>query len=135
MMEPFEDRYLDVLQNIESAIVNVCRQYPELSDQNVKNVLDALIRSYEVEARGYSLPTPKFSPTTKALYENVGLICNWRLGKELLTDGESRPLELEDSPKTIKEIIACLKRIRLSIKMHKSGGQRGYLNFVSQFIG
>jgi hypothetical protein len=135
MTEPFEDRYFDVLQDIESVIVSVDRQYPETNDQHVKKVLDALIRSYEVEARGYSLPTPKFTPPTKVLYDNLRLICDWRLGKELLTDEDSRPLELTGGQKTIKEIIACLKRIRLSIKMHKSGGQRGYLNFVSQFIG
>jgi hypothetical protein len=134
MAESFEDRYLDVLQNIEAAIVDTYREYPELEDRNVRNVVDALIRSYEVEARGYSLPAPKFSSPTKELYEDVRSVCDWRLGKESLRDEGDQPLELAMNPKTIKEIVACLKRIRLSIKMHKSEGQCGYLNFVSQFI-
>ena len=38
-------------------------------------------------------------------------------------------------PKTPEEILACLKRVRTSVKRwHKSGGRRGYLDFVSQYI-
>jgi hypothetical protein len=38
-------------------------------------------------------------------------------------------------PKTIDEIIACLKRIRKSInRWNKVGGRQGYLIFVSDFI-
>ena len=134
MADSFEDRYMDVLQNIESAIVGTYRQHPELSDRNVKDVLDVLIRSYQIEARGHSLPAPRFSSPTKELYENVRSMCNWRLGKESLTDESGQPLELEISPQTTAEIIACLKRIRLSLKIHKSGGRRGYLDFASQFV-
>jgi len=79
MADSFEDRYMDVLQNIESAIVGTYRQHPELSDRNVKDVLDVLIRSYQIEARGPSLPAPRFSSPTKELYENVRSMCNWRL--------------------------------------------------------
>ncbi len=134
MAESFEDRYMDVLQNIESAIVGTYRQHPELSDRNVKDVLDILTRSYEVEARGHSLPAPKFSSPTKELYENVRSMCDWRLGKGALIDESGQPLEREMSPKTINEILACLKRIRLSLKTHKSGGRHGYLDFVRQFV-
>jgi hypothetical protein len=134
MAESFEDRYMDVLQNIESAIVDTYREYPELNDRNVRDVIDFLIRSYEVEARGHSLPAPKFSSPTKELYEDVRSVCDWRLGKETLRDEGDQPPELAMNPKTIKEIVACLKRIRLSIKMHKSEGRRGYLDFVSQFV-
>ena len=134
MAESFEDRYMDVLQNIESAIVGTYRQHPELSDRNVKDVLDILTRSYAVEARGHSLPAPKFSSPTKELYENVRSMCDWRLGKGALIDESGQPLEREMSPKTINEILACLKRIRLSIKTHKSGERHGYLDFVRQFV-
>src|SRR3954462_6971562 len=121
MAESFEDRYLDVLQNIEFAIVATYRQYPELHDRTIRDVVDFLIRFYEVEARGYSLPTPKFPSPTKELYENVRSACDWRLGKESLEGEDNQPPALEMSPKTIKEIIVCLKRVRLSIKTHKSG--------------
>lgn len=134
MAESFEDRYLDVLQNIEFIIVQAYRQHPELSDRNVRDVVDALIRSYEVEARGYSLPAVKFSALTKELYENVRSMCDWRLGKESLRNEGDQAPEVAMNPRTSKELIACLKRIRLSIKMHRGSGPRGYLNFASQFI-
>jgi hypothetical protein len=134
MADSFENRYMDALQNLEFAIVDTYREYPELDDRNVRDVIDFLIRSYEVEARGHSLPPPKFSSPIKELYEEVRSGCDWRLGRESLRDEGDQPPELAMSPKTIKEIVACLKRIRLSIKMHKSEGRRGYLDFVSQFI-
>jgi hypothetical protein len=38
-------------------------------------------------------------------------------------------------PKTVEEMIACLKFIRRSIeRWNKRGGQRGYLDFVSQYV-
>jgi hypothetical protein len=76
MAESFADRYMDVLQNIEFAIVDTYREYPELNDRNVKDAVDFLIRSYEIEARGHSLPAPKFSSPTKELYEDVRSVCD-----------------------------------------------------------
>ena len=134
MADSFENRYTDVLQNIESAIVSTYRQHPEMSDRNVKDVLDALIRHYQVEARGHSLPAPRFTSPTGELYENVQSTCDWRLGEKELTGEGGQTLVVGVSPKTHDEIIACLKRIRLSIKTHKSGGRHGYLDFVSQFV-
>ena len=66
MAESFEDRYLDVLQNIESAIVATYRQYPELHDRTVRDVVDFLICSYQIEACRRSLPVPHFSSPTKS---------------------------------------------------------------------
>jgi hypothetical protein len=38
-------------------------------------------------------------------------------------------------PLALDEIIVCLKRIRKSIrKWTKEGGQRGYMNFVDEYI-
>src|SRR5436190_13160252 len=119
MAESFEDRYLDVLQNIEFAIVETYRQHPALNDRTVRDVVDFLIRSYQIEARGHSLPVPRFSSPTKELYESVRSMCDWRLGKASLTDEGGHLPELERSPRTTNEIIACLKRIRLSLKTHR----------------
>jgi len=42
----FENDYLDVLQNIEFAIVNFCRRHRELCDYDVMRTLEALIRCF-----------------------------------------------------------------------------------------
>lgn len=41
-MPSFEDKYLDVLQNIEMAIVGVYRQHKDLLDYDVDRVLNLL---------------------------------------------------------------------------------------------
>ena len=51
-----EDTHLDVLQNIEFAIVSVYRKQRGLRDLDVMRALDALVDVYRAEARGY---TPK----------------------------------------------------------------------------
>ena len=43
----FEDEYLDVLQNIEFAIVSVYHERPEMLDYDVDVVVAALIKQYQ----------------------------------------------------------------------------------------
>src|SRR5687767_4457157 len=52
MGEKFEERYEDVLQNIEFSIVRVHRERPDLLDYDVDAALEALISRYGAEARG-----------------------------------------------------------------------------------
>jgi hypothetical protein len=56
-------------------------------------------------------------------------------GREQLLDVQDQPALPGISPKTLEEIIACPKRMRASVKRwHKSGGRRGYLDFVGQYL-
>ena len=44
-------------------------------------------------------------------------------------------LNLNIESKTSSEIVACLKRIKSSVKLWtKKGGRQGYLNFIQQHI-
>ncbi len=52
----FEDRYFDVLQNIEHAIVSVFHEHTELTDYQVDNALSGLIRVYQAHSRGQPVP-------------------------------------------------------------------------------
>ena len=58
---PFEDKYMDVLQNIEAAIHYIHVDNPELSDYDVDRALELLVRAYQGEARGKK-PIPPRSP-------------------------------------------------------------------------
>ena len=49
----FEDKDLDVLQNIEFAIVSVYRERSGLSDYNVMRALDALILTFRALFHGW----------------------------------------------------------------------------------
>ncbi len=50
-----EERYMDVLQNIEFAIVEVHKRTPLLVDFDVENALSALINHYQAQMRGVAL--------------------------------------------------------------------------------
>ena len=133
----FEEQYEDVLQNIEFAIISSYRERPEeISDWSVEAALDALIRAYGAEHSGRTLRPARLSEAEQTIYDRVQGMCEWRLGREQIQiEGEVSILQ-EIEPKTLDEIVACLKRVRTSVKRwHKSGGRRGYLDFVGRYVG
>jgi hypothetical protein len=133
--QKFEEKYLDVLQNIEFGIVNVYRQQPELTDWDAMDAVEALLRHYTAEARNRTPPTARLSELSQPVFDSLKAMCEWRLGREHLLNQDDRPVGLDMEPKTVDEIIACLKRIRRSIRFwEKKGGRQGYLNFVSEFV-
>jgi hypothetical protein len=133
--QKFEEKYLDVLQNIESGIVRIYRQHPELTDWDTMDAVEALIRHYTAEARNRAQPTAHVSEPSQLVFDSVKAVCEWRLGREHLLNQDDRPLDLDLEPKTVDEIIACLKRIRRSVQFwQKKGGRQGYLTFISEFV-
>lgn len=136
----FEEEYEDVLQNIEFAIISVYEQNPDLTDVNVDNALDGLVRIYTAEERGRTAPTLRLNALEREVYERVKTVCDWRLGRSSLgavgeADASAEELIVPSDAITVEEIIACLKRIRKSIKLWTTEfGRRGYLNFVNQFF-
>jgi len=134
-MDSFEDQYLDVLQNIEFAIVRVYREQPDLTDYDVDNALNALIRAYRFEQQNQAISPPNLNPLAKKVYESVKLMCEWHLGREKLFESTVHGEIPSPPPKTMDEIIACLRRVRKSVeRWNKRSGTRGYLQYVSQFI-
>jgi len=131
----FEDKYLDVLQNIEFGIVRVYREQPDLADWDVLDAIQALIRSYNAEMRGRSRPKIRLSDQSQPVFDSVEAMCEWQLGRgQPLAEG-GRPPDVRMEPKTTAEIIACLKRVQKSInRWNKVGGRQGYLIFVSYFV-
>lgn len=128
-----EEEYLDVLQNMEMAIVEVYRDKPELIDANVDSALEALERTYvgELRARGPVLPP---SPIARTVYEQVQMMCEWRLGRASLETEEGQPGP-ETPPVPLEVILACLKRLRKSLRLWtREGGRQGYLNYIEQFL-
>jgi hypothetical protein len=127
-----EEEYLDVLQNIEFAIVSVYRERNDLRDYEVMRALDALIDFYRAEARGH-IPKEFHLPEKEALvFQRVQDMCEFRLGRENLG---SNVQAISIEKKTADEILACLRKIRKSVdRWNKQGGKQGYLQFVSEFV-
>lgn len=134
-MSDFEEEYMDVLQNIEAAIVSVYHRESELVDFEVERALNALLVEYRAQQRDRPVPQPTLSDLGQRVYEQVKWMCEWRLGRADL-DGQNRDSRMpQPPPLTLDEIIACLKRIRKSVqKWNKRGGQQGYLQFIDQFV-
>lgn len=131
----FEEEHLDVLQNIEFAIVSVYRQEPSLVDFDVENALSALISHYQAEAKQHEARLPRLGERATEVYERVQTMCEWRLGREAMVAEKSGRHVPPPAPVTLEVIIACLKRIRKSVQhWNREGGRQGYLTFVQQYV-
>ena len=131
----FEDKYLDVLHNIEFAIVGTFHAHPELVDFDVETVINALIQRYNAEQSKRTVAASNLNPLRQGLLESVEDICEWHLARKQIfqvQEGAEIPLP---TARTLEEIIACLKRIRKSVQTwNKRGGRRGYLTFAQQYV-
>lgn len=125
-----EDKYLDVLQNLEFAIVHEFRRDRTILDMNVEDAVAALAAYYDAEVQQRTPPQPRLSEQSKKLFDAVKQVCEWRLGRSTGPGHEE-----ETQPLAPDEMVSCLRRIRKSVKLWtKEGGRQGYLNFVSQYI-
>jgi hypothetical protein len=130
-----EEEYADVLQNIESAIVAVFDSHPDLTDRDVIAAIDRLMNAYDREkrkAQGVVQPPPG---RARFVYEQCRRVCEWRLGRQPLNEGEASSEDPPPGELSIAELLRCLKRLRKSVRLwHKQGGRQGYLTYVRQFL-
>ena len=135
MPDPFEEKYLDVLHNIETALVQTYDEHAEMTDWDARDAVKALLRVYKAESSGRAAPTLQLNPLAQKAYHYLRLVCEFRLGRATISPEEGKPLAALPPPKTLDEMIACLQRVLRSIELwQKEGGRRGYYNFVNQFI-
>ncbi|MEN6509330.1 MAG: hypothetical protein ABFD63_11220 [Smithella sp.] len=127
-MDLFE-KYQDVLQNIEFAIVSIYREHLEMTDYAAMRALEVIINHYSAEKTGKTPRNFSLDETEKEIFRQVQSVCEWRLG---------RPSSFRVpgiTPISLDEIIQCLKRILKSVeKWNKHEGIQGYLRFVSQYV-
>jgi len=139
MAEKVEEKFLDVLQNIEFALVGVDREHEKLTDYGADYALENLIKQYTSELLGRTPPPlPNFPPHEQQAYDSVRAICEWRLGRADAKDASQRRADLGEPialPVALEDMIACLKRIRSSIQLWtKKLGRRGYYEFVKGYV-
>ena len=130
-----EEDYLDILQNIEFAIMSVYRDNLLLVDFDVEAAINALISLYHAQSQNHKARRTNLNEHATLVYERVQAMCDWRLGREdFVTADESENLPPPE-PVTLDVIVACLKRIRKSVqRWNKEGGRQGYLTFVGRFV-
>ena len=115
------EKFSDVLQKIESAIVGVYEDDPRLLDLDVIDALDSLIRRYAAEEQKRVPSKTRLSEPAGRVYAAAEQACG------AVLSGDAR--------RTIGDVIACLKRIRKSVRLwYEEGGRQGYLNYVTEFF-
>ena len=132
----FEDQYIDVLQNIEFALVETYKKYEAMTDYDAEKAITTLIKTYQTGNHEHEdLPPILRTEEQKHAYTFAKSMCDMRLSGDFSFEKNNKPVSLEMEPLEIDEIIACLKRVRKSIKMwNKKLGQRGYFHFVREFV-
>ena len=77
-----EEEYLDILQNIEFAIMSVYRDNPLLVDFDVEAAINALISLYHAQSQSHEARRTNLNERATLVYERVEAMCDWRLGRE-----------------------------------------------------
>ena len=128
MLTEFEDQYLDVLQNIEWALLSLVKDHPALSDHDMLRIIEQALTYYKSQQRGNpAIAQSKLTDIRQDIFERILSMCEWRLGRLPPPDKQ-----IACNPITIEELILCLKRIEKSIKFWtKQGGRKGYINFAA----
>lgn len=135
MHDEIAESHHDVLHNIESAIITGYERDRSLLDLDVMDLLDAAIRRYASEAQGRVPPSPRLAAKVVPAYVLVERICEWQLGRTPLGGADGTPEVNIPEPLALDELLACLKRLRKSVKFwNDEAGRQGYLDYVSQFI-
>jgi len=130
-----EEKYLDVLQNIEAAVVDEWRTHPEMSDYVAMRAYDAAIAHYQAILRGLAPKPDGLTGLDAEVFSAVQGICEWRLGHRAI-EGDSDAATAEAvTPIPIADLVGCLKRLRKSVdRWNRTGGRHGYLQLVSQYV-
>jgi hypothetical protein len=142
----FEENYIDVLHNIEAAIVSTYRgNQQEMTDWDASRALEALVAHYQAERKGHEARDVFLKPIPQEVFDKVFTVCEFTLGRlSLQVETKKKkwgiiPVtsreKIKPEPKTIDELIACLRHIQKSVQFWtKEAGRQGYLNYIDQFI-
>jgi hypothetical protein len=144
----FEEKYKKELFAMESAIVSIYEDHPQMADYSVMEALDNLIRGYEAESNGRVASSRRMEPLDQQIYKKVGAICEMLMHRGKLVDEDGNDVSLSELSAdelalvppnfpaiTLEEVLACLKRIRKSVtRWNKANGRRGYLDFVQEYL-
>lgn len=125
------EEHHDVLQNIETVILNWHRAHPDLMDSDVEGALEALIADYTAEHRGRPPREHRLDGARADVYHVVRGVCEWRLGRDAVNGGALRAGDL----RTPEIIATCLKKIQKSVRRwNREGGRQGYLHLIAQYV-
>jgi len=128
----WQEENLDVLQNLEFAIVEVWRENPEMTDHVALRAYEAARQFYRAQLRGQSPKPPSLTGLDAIAYAGLQSMCEFRLGRSAPARMDTQtPLE----PVSLEKLLACLQELGKSVERHtRLGGRQGYLQFIDGFL-
>lgn len=128
---PPDDRNLDVLQNLEFAVVEVWRKQPEMTDYVAQRAYEAAFERYRAEARQRPHKPSPITGLDRTAFDALTATCEWRLGRGPGPTGEAP----NSPPILVGELVDCLGKLKKSVARHtKVQGRQGYLTFIGAFL-
>lgn len=130
-----ESDYLDFLQNIEFAVMEVFKENPDMGDPDVQRAYDRLVKFYQRKKKHLPETEVTLSGHARKVFDAAYAVCEWRRKK-----GPGEPIGLDgykvignDVP--IVAVVRSLEKLHKSVeRWHKKDGHSGYLTFISGFI-
>jgi len=127
----WQEDNLDVLQNLEFAIVEVWRANPAMTDYSAQRAYEAARQYYRAELRGQPPKEPALTGLDAVAFAAMKQVCKFRLGA---TPARRPPAKKTPCPcrRSRSRTLACLQELGKSVERHtRSGGRQGYLQFMT----
>jgi len=130
------DADADILLHLENAIHQVAYPNTEISDGQIELALERLIRHYQTEAAGREPRPTRLGAGCRQVFDMTMVIAELLLGHAEATIVETgEALGMGNESISHAELIACLKRIRKSVRFwNRQGGRRGYVTYIHDFL-
>lgn len=113
----FAEQYIEILEPLEAIVTLHFRERPELHDQDVLRVYEALIKHYRARLTNFPLPQHNLEGISREIYTK-----------------HFKFLEEKESTYSLQELQECLKFLKKSVEFwNRERGSRGYLNFIVDF--
>lgn len=123
--------FLDILQNIETAITAAFKEHPEIGDKDVILATERLIAAYTREKKKLPVLPVKLPANSVPVYKAMEAVCELRLTRESNDVVED---EVAGYKIPVRIMIICLEKLHKSqLRWHKENGFKGYLNVIKEY--
>ncbi len=116
-----EAKFENELQELETAIIDVYRNNPDLVDSQVERAISASVYKENSNLKGKQVSPHNLSGLDLVVFENIQEV--------------NKALVEQDTEFSPAELVQCLKRIKKSVqRWNRKYGRQGYLNFVNDYV-
>jgi len=128
----WREENLDLLKNLEFAIVEVWRANPDMTDHTARRAFESGRLYFRAVNRSLPPRPPELTGVDAAAFEAIKRMSDYLVGRGPAPEPKAKTVP---SPIPLETLIACLQELGKSVERHtKMGGRQGYLNFVEKYL-